>query len=89
LSRRDDIVLLLLFAVMGFFLGHRFGMSGRGFVTMGVISIGATVAQIAHLATAADRSSMTMLPIVIGAIMVAGMLLGAYLKQASRSPNAA
>lgn len=82
-------MLLLIFAAMGFFLGHRFGMSGRGFVTMGVISIGATAVQIVHLATTADRSAMTMLPIVIGAIVVAGMLLGAYLKQVSRSPNAA
>jgi hypothetical protein len=76
-------VLLLIFAVIGFFLGRQLGMTPPGFVTMGLVSIGATGLQIAHLATAADRSMMTMLPIVVGAVVVATMLVGALVRRPS------
>jgi hypothetical protein len=64
-------------------------MARSGFVTMGVVSIGATSLQVAHLATTADRSWMTMLPIVIGAVVVAGMLLGALVRRPSQPSSAA
>lgn len=81
-------MLLLIFAAIGFFLGRQLGMTPRGFVTMGMVSIGATGLQIAHVATAADRSVMTMLPIVIGAVVVAAMLLGALVRRPEQSSSA-
>jgi hypothetical protein len=78
-------MLLLIVAAIGFFLGRQFGMTPRGFVTIGMVSIGATGLQMAHLATATDRSMMTMLPIVVGAVVVAAMLLGALVRRPSRS----
>lgn len=78
-------MLLLIFACIGFFLGRWLGMAPRGFVTMGAASIGATGLQIAHVATTVNRSDMTLLPIVIGAVIVAGMLLGALTRRPSRS----
>jgi hypothetical protein len=80
-------MLLLIFAAIGFFLGRQLGMTSRGFVTIGMVSIGATGLQIAHLATATDRSMMTMLPIVVGAVVVAAMLLGALVRRPSQSSS--
>ena len=80
-------MLLLIFAAIGFFLGRQLGTTPRGFLTMGMVSIGATGLQIAHLATATDRSMMTMLPIVVGAVAVAAMLLGALVGRPSRSSS--
>ena len=81
-------MLLLIFAAIGFFLGRQLGPTPRGFVTMGMVSIGATGLQIAHLAIAVDRSMMTMLPLVIGAVVVATMLLGAFVGRPSQSSSA-
>jgi ABC-type multidrug transport system permease subunit len=81
-------VLLLIFAAIGFFLGRQLGMTPRGFVTISMVSIGATGLQIAHLATAANRSALTMLPIVVGAVVVATMLLGALVRRPSQSSTA-
>ena len=82
-------MVLLIFAAVGFWLGRYLGTARRGFVTIGVVSIGATGLQIAHVATTADRSSMTLLPIVIGALVVAGMLLGGVLRRPSESTRVA
>ncbi len=70
-------MVLILIAVLGFLLGKRQGVSRSGYVTVAAISFGAAVLQIVHLALTTNRSSMTMLPIVAGAIFVAGMLAGA------------
>jgi hypothetical protein len=74
---------LLIFAAIGFVAGRWLGTTRRGFVTMAVVSIGATALQVAHLATTRDRLWMTLLPLGIGAIVVAGMLLGALLRRPS------
>jgi hypothetical protein len=87
-AKENANVLLLIFAAIGFYLGRQLGMTPRGFVTMGLVSIGATALQIAHLATAADRTVMTMLPIVAGAVVVAAMLLGALVRRQSQSSSA-
>lgn len=81
-------MLLLIIAAIAFVLGRQLGTTRRGFVAMGVVSIGAAVLQVAHLATTSDRTWMTMLPLVIGTVVVAGMLLGALVRKSSR-PNAA
>jgi len=78
-------MLLLVFAAIGFWLGHYLGATRRAFVTAGLLSIGATILQIAHVAAAADRSTTTLLPIVIGAVLMAGMLLGGVLRRPSES----
>ena len=82
-------MLLLLFAVMGFVLGYRLGMARWGFMTLAAVSLGASALQVAHLVTTSDRSRMTMLPMVMGAVVVAGMLLGGLARPASRPSSAA
>jgi hypothetical protein len=68
---------LILIAVFGFLLGKRLGVSRSGYITLALISFGAAVLQIVHLALTSNRSSMTLLPIIVGALFVAGMLAGA------------
>jgi len=82
-------MLLLIAAAIGFFLGRQLGITRRGFVAMGVVSIGATALQIAHVLITTDRSAMTLLPIVIGAVVVTGLLLGALMQRPSQSSSAA
>ena len=69
-------MVLIFFAAVGFMLGRYLGTARRGFVAMGLLSIAATGLQITLLATTADRSNLTLLPIVGGALVVAGLLLG-------------
>ena len=76
-------MLLLIFAGLGFFLSRWLGMDRR---TMGAVSIVAVGVQIVHLVTTVDRSDMTLLPIVIGAVIVAGMLLGALTRRPRSRP---
>ena len=80
-------MLLILFALLGSFLGYRLGTTPRGYVTMAVVSISSAVLQIAHLFTSSDRSSMTMLPLVVGTIVVAFMLGGALVRRRAHEPS--
>ena len=77
-------MVLLIVAVVGFVLGYRLGMTPRGFVTLAVISLGASAIQVGHLLSTATRSSMTMLPMVVGAVAVAGLLVGALARRTLR-----
>ena len=70
-------MLLLLFAALGYVAGNRLGITARGFVAIAAVSIGASVLQVVHLLTASDRTWMTLLPMVVGTLIVAGMLIGA------------
>jgi hypothetical protein len=74
-------MVLILFAVLGLVLGYRLGMTRRGFVVMATAAVGGTVLQIGHLLTSSDRSSMTMLPLVVGAIVVASMVIGSLARR--------
>ena len=74
-------MLLLLFAVLGLFLGNQFGMTRRGFLILISVFIGATVLQVAHLVSAIDRSSMTLLPLIFGIVLAASMFLGAIARR--------
>ena len=76
-------MVLVLFAALGFGMGYRLGITRRGFVTIAAAAVGSTVLQIGHLLTTSERSWMTMLPIVIGAIVVASMLFGALVQRAA------
>lgn len=82
-------MVLLMFALSGALLGYWLGTTRRGFVTMAAVSIGSAALQIGHLLTASDRSWMTMLPLVIGTVVVAFMLIGALAsRRAPQSPSA-
>lgn len=79
-------MLLIMFAVVGAVLGYRLGTTRRGYVTMAVVSISSAALQIGHLFTSRDRSYMTMLPLVIGTIVVAFMLCGALARRSFHDP---
>ena len=80
---------LLLFAALGFVLGYRLGITRRGFLTLGAVSLVASAVQVGHLATTSDRSWMTMGPLVVGTVVVASMLLGALARRTSRPSSTA
>jgi hypothetical protein len=64
-------------------------MGRRGYATIAAIAIAAAGAQLAFLLVTADRSWTTMLPLLVGATVVAGMLLGALLRRTPRSSSPA
>jgi hypothetical protein len=82
-------MVLLVFAVLGFVAGWRLGPNRHGFVAVAAISIVSAVVQISHLLVTVERSRMTMLPLVVGTLLVTGLLLGALARKAPRNPNAA
>ena len=82
-SGEEYEMVLVLFAVLGFAVGYRLGITRRGFVAMAAAAVGMTVVQIGHLLTTSERSGMTMLPVVIGAIVVISMLFGALVQRAT------
>ena len=73
-------MVLVLFAVIGFFVGYRLKMSRAGYVTMALTAVGFSTGQIIHLSVARSREAMTMLPLVVGLVVVLFMLLGASLR---------
>jgi hypothetical protein len=76
-------MVLVLFAVFGIFLGYRLGTAFRGYVTLAAVSTAASLAQIGHLIVTAERSAMTLLPLVAGTVVVLSMLLGALMRRAA------
>lgn len=76
-------MVLLLFAALGGFIGYRLGTSRRGFVTLAAVSLGTSTVQIGHLLTTSDRAAMTMLPLVVGTVAVASLLLGGLARRPS------
>jgi len=73
-------MVLVLFAVIGFFVGYCLEMTRAGYVTMALTILGSSAAQIIHLSFTRSRESMTMLPLVVGLVLVLFMLLGALLR---------
>ena len=82
-------MLLLVFAGLGFVFGYWLGIARRGFVGLGAVSILTSVVQVVHLVTTTDRTRLTMLPLVVGTIVVAAMLAGGLVRAASRPSSAA
>ena len=74
-------MLLLVFAWLGFVFGKWLGITTKGFVTLGVVSVITAVVQVLHLMITSDRSQMTMLPLVAGTLVVAGMFVGALVRR--------
>ncbi len=77
-------MVLVLFAVTGFFVGYRLEMTRAGYVTMALTTVGFSAGQIIHLFITKSREAMTMLPLVVGLVLVLFMLLGALLRLAVR-----
>ena len=77
-------MVLILFAVSGFFVGYRLEMTRAGYVTMALTTVGFSGGQIILLFITKSREAMTMLPLVIGLVLVLFMLLGALLRLAVR-----
>jgi len=77
-------MLLILFAVIGFFVGYRLEMTRAGYVTMALTTVGFSGGQIIHLFIARSREAMTMLPLVVGLVLMLFMLLGALVRLALR-----
>ena len=71
---------LIIFAVIGFFVGFRLEMTRGGYVTMALTSVGFFAGEIVHVLTTANRAALTMLPMVIGLILVVFMLVGASVR---------
>jgi len=71
---------LALAAVIGFVIGYRLEMTRAGYISMALTAIGFSAGQIAHLLLAQNRASMTLLPLVVGLVIVLFMLLGGVLR---------
>jgi hypothetical protein len=84
-NEKEFVMVLLMFAVAGGLLGYWLGTTRRGYVTVAAVSIGSAALQIGHLLRTSDRSSMTMLPLVVGTVVVASMLIGGLAKR--RAPQ--
>ena len=76
---------LLLFAVIGIAVGYWLEMSRAGYITMALTAVGSALGQIVLLFVTQNREAMTMLPLVVGVILVLFMLLGALGHMAIRS----
>lgn len=81
-------MVLLICAALGACVGYRLGPGRHGFVAVALLSIGGAAVQIGHLVATTDRSSMTMLPLVVATILVASMLAGALVRRKSRVGDA-
>jgi len=73
-----------MFAVVGFFVGYRLEMTRAGYVTMALTTVGFSAGQIIHLFITKSREAMTMLPLVVGLLLVLFMLLGALVRMGIR-----
>ena len=71
---------LIIFAAVGFFVGFRLEMTRGGYVTMALTSVAFFAGEIVHVLTTTNRAALTMLPLVIGLILVAFMLVGASIR---------
>jgi hypothetical protein len=76
-------MILTVSAALGATLGYLLGITRRGFVAVAAVSIGSVALEIGHLLTSTNRTWMTLLPVVIGAVVVAFMLLGALARHRS------
>jgi len=77
-------MILVIFAAIGLFVGYRLEMTRGGYVTMALTAVGSSAGQIIHLVITKRREAMTMLPLVVGLVLVLCMLLGALVRLAVR-----
>ena len=77
-------MILVMFAAIGLFVGYRLEMTRAGYVTMALTAVGSSAGQIIHLVITKSREAMTMLPLVVGLLLVLFMLLGASVRMGIR-----
>jgi uncharacterized membrane protein YeiH len=77
-------MVLVLLAVSGFLVGYRLGMTPAGYVTMALTTLGFSAGQIVDVSIAQSPESVTLLPLVVGLVLVVSMLIGAFLRLAFR-----
>jgi hypothetical protein len=70
-------MLLVLFGVTGLLVGYRLRTSRAGYITMALTAIVFPAGQLVHLYVTRNREAMTMLPLVLGLVLVLFMFLGA------------
>ena len=80
---------LIIFAVFGLAVGYLLGLTRRGFVLMAVVFIAAVVVELGQLLLNTHIESLTLLPLVLGMIIVACMLLGAWIKHRRQGNSSA
>jgi hypothetical protein len=73
---------LLLFAAAGFGVGFWLEMTRRGYVVMALTGVGFIAGEVVHVATTPNRTSLTLLPLVIGLVLTTFMLTGALTRLA-------
>jgi hypothetical protein len=73
-------MVLVLVTVVGFLVGYRFEMTRVGYVTLALTALGSSVVQVIHLLTSHSREAMTLLPLIVGFVLVLFMLLGALIR---------
>ncbi len=73
-----------IFAVIGFLVGFRLGMTRAGYVAMALTAVGFSTGQIVHLLVTSTPEAMTMLPLLVGLVLVLFMLFGALARLALR-----
>jgi hypothetical protein len=77
-------MVLVIFVVIGFFVGYRLEMTRAGYLTMALTAVGFSAGQLVHLLITRNREGMTMLPLVVGLVLVLFMLFGALVRLAIR-----
>ena len=85
INQKGQHMVLVIFAVIGFVVGYRLEMTRAGYLTMALTTVGFSAGQIVHLFLTKSREAMTMLPLVVGLLLVLFMLLGALVRVAVRS----
>ena len=68
---------LIMFAALGCALGYRLHTTTSGYAALAAMAVFFPVLQIALVVFVRDRASLTLLPLVIGVVMVLSTLAGA------------
>ena len=77
-------MVLFIFAVIGFLVGYKLEVTRAGYLTMALTTLGFSAGQIALLFLTKSREAMTILPLVVGLVLVLFMLLGALFRMVVR-----
>jgi len=73
-------MLLLVSFALGVASGYWLGITKRGFFVLGSLSICTSIVQVGLLCITTDRTQMTLLPLVVGTVLVAGVIAGASMR---------
>ena len=69
-------MVLILFALIGFFLGYRYKMTPTAYVIMASVTMTFILVQVIYFYITKDKSEITILPILINFIFVLFMFIG-------------